>query len=67
MEKQFIAQDNRLTSARYDLSLTEKKTFFFIIREVRKQFVVNGIQRSLFENLIVNINPVVSISILRVM
>ena len=51
-----IAQDNRLTSARYELSLLEKRIMYFIIIEVRNQFVLetNG-QKDLFNDLIVKI------------
>ena len=51
-----IAQDNRLTSARYELSLLEKRIMYFIIKEVRYQFVLqtDG-QKDLFDDLIVKI------------
>lgn len=51
-----IAQDNRLTSARYELSLLEKRIMYFIIKEVRNQFVIqtDG-QKDLFNDLIVKI------------
>ena len=52
-----LAQANALTQARYDFTVIEKRAVYFIISEVRKQFVenTNG-QRTLFDNLIVRIN-----------
>jgi hypothetical protein len=39
-----IAQDNRLTTARYELSF-EKRVFYFIIKEVRKKHIAGTVQR----------------------
>lgn len=52
-----LRQDNRITMARYELSLIEKRVMYFVLREIRQQFVVseNG-QRDLFNDLIVKIN-----------
>ena len=51
-----IAQANALTQARYDFSLIEKRAVYFIINEVRKQFIerIDG-QRTLFDNLVIHI------------
>jgi len=51
-----LAQHNKLTESRYNFSVVEKRAVYFIIREVRKQFVEreDG-QRDLFDNLIVRI------------
>lgn len=49
-----IAQDNRLTTSRYELSLIEKRVFYFIIKEVRSKY--NTGQRDLFDDLILKIN-----------
>lgn len=52
-----IAQSNKLTESRYNFSVIEKRALYFIIREVRRQFIErpDG-QRDLFENLIVQMN-----------
>lgn len=49
-----LAQANKITQSRYDFSVVEKRAVYFIIREVRKQFVIhtNG-QKTLYENLVV--------------
>lgn len=49
-----IAQDNRLTTARYELSLVEKRVFYYIIKEVRKNYNLG--QRDLFDDLVLKIN-----------
>jgi plasmid replication initiation protein len=51
-----LAQSNMLTQSRYDFSVVEKRAIYFIISEVRKQFIdkTDG-QRDLFENLVVRI------------
>lgn len=49
-----IAQDNRLTTSRYELSLIEKRVFYYIIKEVRSKY--NTGQRDLFDDLILKIN-----------
>lgn len=57
MELQNIAQDNRITTARYELSLLEKRILYQLIAEIRKQFVTNTDgQRTLFDNLVVKID-----------
>lgn len=48
-----IAQDNRLTTSRYELSLIEKRVFYYIIKEVRKNYNIG--QRDLFDNLVLSI------------
>ena len=49
-----LRQDNRITSSRYELSLIEKRVMYFILREIRKQFVLSDTgQRDLFNDLIV--------------
>ena len=55
MENQFfIAQDNKLTSARYELSLIEKKIVYKIIQAVRKKYIdSNTGQKDLFDDLVV--------------
>jgi plasmid replication initiation protein len=54
---ELLRQDNRLTSARYELSLIEKRVYYQVIREVRKQFVIEDTgQRDLFNDLIVRMN-----------
>jgi hypothetical protein len=51
MKEIVIAQDNRLTTSRYELTLIEKRIFYYIIKEVR----YNTGQRDLFDDLILNI------------
>ena len=51
-----IAQDNRLTSARYELSLIEKRVFYYIIKEVRSKHVAGTVQRTLFDDMDLKIN-----------
>ncbi|CAM4105550.1 Plasmid replication initiation protein [Flavobacterium branchiophilum] len=53
MKSDIIAQDNRLTTARYELSLVEKRVFYYIIKEVRKNYSIG--RRDLFDNLVLNI------------
>ncbi len=53
MKEIVIAQDNRLTSSRYELTLIEKRIFYYIIKEVRSKY--NTAQRDLFDDLILNI------------
>ena len=53
MKEIVIAQDNRLTSSRYELTLIEKRIFYYIIKEVRSKY--NTGQRDLFDDLILNI------------
>ena len=48
-----IAQDNRLTTARYELSLIEKRVFYYIIKEVRKNYVSG--QRNLFGDMVLTV------------
>jgi len=54
MKDIILRQDNRITTARYELSTIEKRVMYVIIRQIRKQFVLqeNG-QRDLFNDLIV--------------
>jgi plasmid replication initiation protein len=54
-----LAQANALTQARYDFSVVEKRAVYFIIQEVRRQFIdrIDG-QKNLFDNLIVRIKTV---------
>lgn len=48
-----IAQDNRLTTSRYELSLIEKRVFYYIVKEVRDKYSLG--QRNLFDDLLLNI------------
>lgn len=54
MKDIIIAQDNRLTTARYELSLIEKRVFYYIIKEVRKLYNIG--QRNLFDDLILTVS-----------
>ena len=51
-----IAQDNRLTTARYDLNLIEKRVFYYIIKDVRNKFIRGTVQRDLFDDMNLKIN-----------
>lgn len=54
---ELLRQDNRITSSRYELNLIEKRVYYQVIREVRKQFVLDDSgQRDLFDDLIVRMN-----------
>jgi len=54
MEEQVIAQDNRISSARYELSLIEKKILYILVREIREKFVLNKDgNKTLFQDLVV--------------
>ena len=49
-----LRQDNRITMARYELSLIEKRVMYFVLKEIRKQFVLSESgQRDLFDDLVV--------------
>lgn len=57
MKDTIIRQDNRITTARYELSTIEKRVMYIIIRQIRKQFVLNEDgQRDLFNDLVVQMN-----------
>lgn len=51
-----LAQANKLTQAKYNFKVVEKRAIYHIIREVRRQFIEreDG-QKDLFQDLIVNI------------
>lgn len=53
MKPDTIAQDNRLTTARYELSLVEKRVFYYIIKDVRKNYSIG--RRDLFDNLVLSV------------
>lgn len=58
MELQKIAQDNRITTARYELSLIEKRIVYQMIKEIRSKFVLSDDgQRTLFDNMVLQIKP----------
>ena len=49
-----IVQDNRLTTARYELSLLEKRIYYLVIDKIRQEFILkNEGNKTLFEDLIV--------------
>lgn len=56
MQDYLLRQDNRITTARYELSLIEKRVMYYILKEIRQQFVLTEGQRDLFSDLIVKIN-----------
>jgi plasmid replication initiation protein len=52
-----LAQANALTQARYNFTAIEKRAVYFIIKEVRRQFIeTNTGQKDLFDDLVVRIN-----------
>jgi plasmid replication initiation protein len=52
-----LAQANALTQSRYDFTVVEKRAVYFIIKEIRRQFIDNTEgQKTLFNNLVVRIN-----------
>lgn len=54
MNDVILQQDNRLTTARYELSLMEKRVLYIIIQQIRKDFVLSEKgDRNLFDNLII--------------
>lgn len=54
MKETVLAQDNRITTARYELSLLEKRIMYFLLRDVRNKFVVNKVgNTTLFDDLII--------------
>ncbi|MFI8555773.1 replication initiation protein [Psychrobacter sp. NPDC077938] len=54
MKETVLVQDNRITTARYELSLLEKRIMYLLLREVRNRFVVNKSgSTTLFNDLIV--------------
>lgn len=57
MKDIILRQDNRITTARYELSLVEKNVMYVIIKQIRKQFVINDDgQKDLFDDLVVKMN-----------
>lgn len=54
MEDTILAQDNRITTARYELTLLEKRIMYFLLRDVRNKFVLkkDG-EKTLFDDLII--------------
>ena len=56
MEDYKLRQSNRLTTARYELNLIEKRVMYFIIKEVRKRYVLGDSgQKDLFDDLTLKI------------
>lgn len=54
MEEQLLVQDNRITSARYELSLIEKKILYLLVRQIREKFVLNTQgNKTLFQDLVI--------------
>ncbi len=52
-----LAQANALTQARYNFTAVEKRAVYFIIKEVRRQFIEEKTgQKDLFNDLVVRIN-----------
>lgn len=57
MKEMLLRQDNRITSARYELSVIEKRVMYFMLKHIRKQYVLSDAgQRDLFNDLIIKID-----------
>lgn len=53
-----LYQSNKITEARYDFSLVEKRCLYLIIREVRKRFIDSDTgDKDLFNNLLIRFTP----------
>lgn len=50
-----IYQDNKITQSRYEFTLIEKRIIYQIIHEVRRKYVLNDIDKDLFDNLVINL------------
>lgn len=50
-----LRQDNLMTYSRESLSKTERRVFYYIIKEIRRQYPKGKEQKTLFDNLNVNI------------
>lgn len=54
MKSQILVQDNRITTARYELSLLEKRIMYFLLKDVRNKFVVNKVgSKTLFDDMVI--------------
>lgn len=52
-----LSQANTLTQSRYNFSVVEKRAVYFIIKEVRRQFIEHpGGQKDLFDDLIIRMD-----------
>ena len=57
MKGQVLVQDNRITTARYELSLLEKRIMYFLLKDVRNKFVVNKSgDKTLFNDMVIKTN-----------
>lgn len=54
MDEINIYQDNRLTSAKYDLSLIEKRVLYQIILKVKTEYKNDSLDRTLFKDLLIH-------------
>jgi plasmid replication initiation protein len=53
-----LYQSNKITEARYDFSLVEKRCLYLIIREVRKRYIETDTgDKNLFDNLVLYFKP----------
>ena len=52
-----LIQDNRITSARYELTLLEKRILYVLIKDIRNKYVSKGnVNTTLFDDMIINIS-----------
>lgn len=54
MKEQLLAQDNRITTARYELSVMEKRIMYILVRDIRNNFVLktDG-DKTLFQDMVI--------------
>lgn len=50
-----IYQDNKITQSRYEFTVIEKRIIYQIINEVRRRYVLNDVDKDLFDNLVINL------------
>ncbi len=51
-----LVQDNRITSARYELSLMEKRILYILIKDIRTKYADKNISTTLFNDMIIKTN-----------
>ena len=56
MQEITIAQDNRLTTSRYELNLIEKRVFYYIVKTVRSEYIGGTMQHDLFDDMLLDVN-----------
>lgn len=49
MSEKVLVQSNAITQARYEYSKIEKRIIYLVIKEIRKKYIIGGLQGNLFE------------------